>query len=81
MTLSEEQNELLLRHLNGQLGPDEETKVVDLLRGDTGARAFLRAVAEQAVVVADVERIRQHRPQPANGRLPRRRRLCCWRRS
>ena len=64
MTWSEEQNELLLRHLNGQLGPDEETKVADLLRGNAGARAFLRAVAEQAVVVADVERINQHKPQP-----------------
>ena len=65
MTLSEEQNELLLRHLNGQLGPDEEAKVADLLRGNAGARAFLRAVAEQAVVVADVERLDQHKPQPA----------------
>ena len=65
MTLSEEQNELLLRHLNGQLGPDEEVKVADLLRGNAGARAFLRAVAEQAVVVADVERLDQHKPQPA----------------
>jgi hypothetical protein len=64
MTLSEEQNELLLRHLNGQFGPDEEAKVADLLRGNAGARAFLRAVAEQAVVVADVERINQHKPQP-----------------
>ena len=64
MTLSEEQNELLLRHLNGQLGPGEEAKVADLLRGNAGARAFLRAVAEQAVVVADVERINQHKPQP-----------------
>jgi len=65
MTLSEEQNEFLLRHLNGQLGPDEEAKVADLLRGNAGARAFLRAVAEQAVVVADVERIDQHKPLPA----------------
>jgi hypothetical protein len=65
MTLSEEQNELLLRHLNGQLGPDEEAKVADLLRGNAGARAFLRSVAEQAVVVADVERLDQHKPQPA----------------
>ena len=64
MTLSEEQNELLLRHLNGQLGQDEKAKVADLLRGNAGARAFLRAVAEQAVVVADVERINQHKPQP-----------------
>ncbi|MBT6789106.1 MAG: FecR domain-containing protein [Verrucomicrobia bacterium] len=63
--MSEEQNELLLRHLNGQLGPDEEPKVADLLRGNAEARTFLRAVAEQAVVVADVERLDQHKPQPA----------------
>jgi len=65
MTLSEEQNELLLRHLNGQLGPDEEARVADLLRDNVIARAFLRSVAEQAVVVADVERLDQHKPQPA----------------
>tara|TARA_B100001250_G_scaffold78144_1_gene64132 strand:- start:864 stop:2147 length:1284 start_codon:yes stop_codon:yes gene_type:complete len=63
--LSEEQNELLLRHLNGQLGPNEEAKVADLLRGNAEARTFLRAVAEQAVVVADVERLDQHKPQTA----------------
>ena len=63
--MSEEQNELLLRHLNGQLGPDEEPKVADLLRGNAEARTFLRAVAEQAVVVADVERLDQHKPQTA----------------
>lgn len=55
----------MLRHLNGQLGPDEEAKVADLLRGNDEARTFLRAVAEQAVVVADVERLDQHKPQPA----------------
>ena len=92
LRLSEEQNELLLRHLNGQLGPDEEAKVADLLRGNAEARAFLRAVAEQAVVVADVERLDQHKPQTVkvitpvffargSGRLPLRRRSCCCRRS
>ena len=55
----------MLRHLNGQLGPDEEPKVADLLRGNAEARTFLRAVAEQAVVVADVERLDQHKPQTA----------------
>lgn len=55
----------MLRHLNGQLGPDEEAKVADLLRGNAEARTFLRAVAEQAVVVADVERLDQHKPQTA----------------
>ena len=51
--------------MNGQLGPDEEAKVADLLRGNAEARTFLRAVAEQAVVVADVERLDQHKPQTA----------------
>ncbi|MFL3667351.1 MAG: FecR domain-containing protein [Verrucomicrobiota bacterium] len=63
--MSEEQNELLLRHLNGQLGPDEEAKVANLLRRNAEARTFLRTVAEQAVVVADVERLDQHKPQTA----------------
>ena len=51
--------------MNGQLGPDEEAKVANLLRRNAEARAFLRAVAEQAVVVADVERLDQHKPQTA----------------
>lgn len=55
----------MLRHLNGQLGPDEEAKVANLLRRNAEARTFLRTVAEQAVVVADVERLDQHKPQTA----------------
>ena len=73
--MSEEQNELLLRHLNGQLGPDEEAKVADLLRSNAEARTFLRAVAEQAVVVADDKRRTQSEPLPADappGTAPRR---------
>ncbi len=65
MASIEEQNELLLRYLDGSLDPSDQAMVGDLLRGDAGARAFLRGVAEQAVVVADVERIDQHKPQPA----------------
>ena len=65
MASNEEQNELLLRYLDGSLDPSDQAKVAELLRGDTDARAFLREVAEQAVVVADVERIEQHKPQPA----------------
>ena len=38
--------------------------MAQLLKEDTEARAFLRGVAEQAVVVADVERLAQHR-EPA----------------
>lgn len=55
----------MLRHLNGQLGPDEEAKIANLLRRNAEARTFLRTVAEQAVVVADVERLDQHKPQTA----------------
>ena len=65
MTSNEDQNELLLRYLDGSLDPSDQAIVGDLLRGDAGARAFLRGVAEQAVVVADVERIDRHKPQPA----------------
>ncbi len=48
--------ELLLKYLDGNLSPEEEAQVTDLLRGNAQARAFLRDVAEQAVTVADVER-------------------------
>ena len=65
MASNENQNELLLRYLDGSLDPNDQAMVADLLREDAGARAFLRGVAEQAVVVADVERIDQHKPQPA----------------
>ena len=53
--------ELLLRYLDGNLLPEEKTKVDNLLRCDPEARAFLREVAEQAVTVADVERVKERR--------------------
>lgn len=61
MALNEEQQASLLRHLNGDLSPTETGDVARLLKEDAEARAFLRGVAEQAVVVADVERLSQHR--------------------
>ena len=64
MALNEEQQAQLLRHLNGELSPAEASGVAQLLKEDAKARAFLRGVAEQAVVVADVERLAQHR-EPA----------------
>ena len=70
MTSNEEQNELLLRYLDGRLDPSDQAKVAGLLRDDAEARAFLRTVAEQAVVVADVERIGQHTPRPAKIVVP-----------
>ncbi len=65
MTSSEEENELLMRYLDGRLDPNDQARVAELLRDDAEARAFLRTVAEQAVVVADVQRIGQHKPQSA----------------
>jgi len=53
--------EFLLRYLDGNLLPEEQARVADLLRCDPEARAFLREVAEQAVTVADVERVEQRR--------------------
>ena len=64
MALNEEQQAQLLRHLNGELSPTEAADVAQLLKEDAEARDFLRGVAEQAVVVADVERLAQHR-EPA----------------
>ncbi|MBC8243973.1 MAG: FecR domain-containing protein [Verrucomicrobia bacterium] len=70
MTLNDEQNELLLRYLDGSLDPGGQAEVGELLRDNAEARAFLRTVAEQAVVVADVERLDQHKPQPARAVAP-----------
>ena len=64
IALNEEQQAQLLRHLNGELSPAEASGLAQLLKADAEARAFLRGVAEQAVVVADVERLAQHR-EPA----------------
>ncbi len=49
--------ELLLRYLNNDLSSDERTCVEDLLRDDVAARDVLRDLAQQAVVIADVERV------------------------
>ena len=48
MASNENQNELLLRYLDGSLDPNDQAIVADLLREDAGARAFLHGVAEQA---------------------------------
>ncbi len=57
MKENDSQHELLLRHFDGRSTPEERLRVVELLRSDPEARAFLREVAEQAVIVADLERI------------------------
>ena len=61
MALNEENQARLLRHLNGELSPGETEDLDKLLKENAEARAFLRGVAEQAVVVADVERLAQQR--------------------
>ena len=61
MKENESNQELLLRYLDGNLLPEEKTRVADLLRSDAAARAFLREVAEQAVTVADAERVKERR--------------------
>ena len=58
---AESYQELLLRYLEGNLLPEEETRVADLLHRDPQARAFLRDVAEQAVTAADMERVESRR--------------------
>ena len=63
MALNEEQQARLLRYMNGELPPTESADVARFIKEDAEARAFLRGVAEQAVVVADVERLeQQHKP-------------------
>lgn len=57
MNQNDSPHELLLRHLDGRLTPDERRRAAELLRTDPEARTFLRAVAEQAVMVADLERV------------------------
>ena len=65
---AESRQELLLRYLDGNLLPEEEARVADLLRCDPEARAFLREVAEQAVTVADAERVKQRRRRELEAR-------------
>jgi ferric-dicitrate binding protein FerR (iron transport regulator) len=54
---NDSQHELLLRHLDGRVTPEERQQVAQWLRADPAARQFLRAVSEQAVMVADLERM------------------------
>jgi len=47
--------------LDGNLRPDEEAEVAELLRSDPKARAYFREIAEQAVTVVDIERAEKGR--------------------
>ena len=53
--------ELLLRYLDGNLLPEEQARVAELLRRDPEARAFLLEDAEQAVTLADLGRVADRR--------------------
>ena len=66
---AESHKELLLKYLDGNLLPQEKAHVADLLRCDPEARAFLREVAEQAVTIADAERVEQRRRGELGERL------------
>ena len=48
--------ELLLLFFDGKLPPDERARAIAWLRSDADARACLREIAEQAVMLADIER-------------------------
>ena len=61
-------HELLLRYLDGRVTPEERLRAVELLRIDPEARAFLRTVSEQAVMVADLERIAAGREEALHPR-------------
>ena len=65
---AESHQELLLRYLDGNLLPEEKARVDELLRSNPEARAFLRDVAEQAVTVADVERVEERRQEELEAR-------------
>jgi len=51
--------ELLLKYLDDALPPKERARVEEWLRVDRSARDLFRDLAEQAVVIADVNRVRQ----------------------
>lgn len=50
------EHEALLRYLDGRVTPEERSGIEQWLRTDPEARAFVREVAEQSVMVADLER-------------------------
>jgi ferric-dicitrate binding protein FerR (iron transport regulator) len=56
MTFNEPERELLLRFLDQAVSEAERQQVAVLLRTNPAARAFLREIAEQSVMVADLER-------------------------
>jgi hypothetical protein len=61
-----EDHELLLRRLDGRVTHEEGQAAAQLLRSDAEARAFVREVAEQAVILADLARIAAGRDAEAS---------------
>ncbi|MDA1164826.1 MAG: FecR family protein [Planctomycetota bacterium] len=57
MNVNDSQRQLLLKYLDGHLQPEEEKPLHELLESNVAARDFLREIAEQAVMVADIERM------------------------
>jgi ferric-dicitrate binding protein FerR (iron transport regulator) len=87
MNDNESERELVLRYLEGKVTAVERQQAVELLRANRDAREFLREVAEQSVMVADLERTAQARqkdlvPHPAriasNHRIPSPVRFRAW---
>lgn len=70
MNPSESDRERLLRVLDGKAGPADRERVAAWLRADPAARAFVREVAEQSVMLADLERSRQARTAPDPSAAP-----------
>ena len=68
MNPNDSRRELLLRYLDGRVTPGERLRVAELLRSDASAREFLRTVSEQAVMVADLERIAAGRAEALHPR-------------
>ncbi len=67
MNTNDSQHELLLRYFDGRVTPEERLRVTEWLRTDAAAREFVRTVSEQAVMLADLERIaagRAEAPHP-----------------
>jgi anti-sigma factor RsiW len=62
--------EQLVGHMDGPLSEAEADQVAASLRHDPEARRFLREMAEQAVMIADVEREAQGRRALLQGNAP-----------
>lgn len=66
--MNQDQSELLVRYLEGRVTAEERLRAVESLRSDPKAREFLREVAEQSVMIADLQRVALGRQQELNSR-------------